>query len=270
MYTSLLLFLPISINSFEYSPYSIHVENNKSIRVPVDQSNTHVTKQLKEKIEKGIYKEEDLIVPQEFKKITINQGKIATENVCISGRKIPLKEFRNELLDRNRKYMRLTTDEELNNLTEKDFVKYLDINEYNFTNYDAEKLKQKMKAFQRTMYLMMWHDCSAIGGHSYLLMMVAFMYDPACYFTDIEFHQKCNELVNIQAFVETPMIYILARCPSNDQQHLYSEERLDDILMLNENMKTTNNIDIIGKLRIFYQIFKKLGLDRISVFRGGL
>ena len=114
--------------------------------------------------------------------------------------------------------MHLTTDDELNKLTEMDLVKYLkDINKYNITNYDAETLKQKIKTFQRTRYLMMWHDCSTIGGYSYLLMMVACMYDPACYFTDVEFHQKYNELVNIQAIVETPMMYLLARCRSNDQ-----------------------------------------------------
>ena len=110
------------------------MENNKSTTISVDQSNSQVTKQLKEKIEVGY-----LIVPQEFKKITINQGKIATENVCKNGRKIPLKEIRNEILDRNRKYMCLTTDAELNSLIEMDLVKYLkDINEYNFTNYDAK------------------------------------------------------------------------------------------------------------------------------------
>ena len=98
---------------------------------------------------------------------------------------------------------------------------------------------------------MMWHDCSTTGGHSNLLMMLACMYDPAWYFTDIEFHRKYNELVNIQAIVETPVIYILARYPSNYQQLLYSEERLDDILKLNENMKTLNNIEIIDKLRVF-------------------
>ena len=198
------------------------MENNKLITVPVDQSNTQGIKQLKEKIEKGICKVGDLLVPQEFKKIAINQGKIATENVCISGRKIPLKEIRNELLDRNRRYMHPTTDEELNKLTEMDLVKYLkDINYYNITNYDAETLKQKIKTFQRTRYLMMWLDYSTIGGHSYLLMMIACMYDPACYFTDIEFHQKYIELVNIQAIVETRMIHILARCPSNDQLLLW-------------------------------------------------
>ena len=73
------------------------MQNNKSITVPVDQSNSQVTKKLKEKTEKGIYKVEDLIVPQEFKNITINQGKIAAENVCIGGTEIPLVEIRNEL-----------------------------------------------------------------------------------------------------------------------------------------------------------------------------
>ena len=87
-------------------------------------------------------------MPQEFKKITINQGNIARENICISGRKIPLKEIRNDLLDRNRNYMRLATDEELNKLTEMDLVKYLkDINECNITNYDEKSLKQKIKTF---------------------------------------------------------------------------------------------------------------------------
>ena len=52
------------------------MENNNLITVPVDQSNTQAIKQLKEKIEKGICKVGDLLVPQEFKKIAINQGKI--------------------------------------------------------------------------------------------------------------------------------------------------------------------------------------------------
>ena len=98
---------------------------------------------------------------------------------------------------------------------------------------------------------MMWHDCSTVGVHNYLLMMVSRIYDPACYFTDTDFHKKYNELVNVEAIVETTMIFILARCPSHDQHLLYSEERLDDILKLNENTKTSSNIEIIDKPHIF-------------------
>ena len=35
--------------------------------------------------------------------------------------------------------------------------------------------------------------------------MIACMYDPACYFNDVDFHQKYDVLVNIQAFVENPI-----------------------------------------------------------------
>ena len=84
-----------------------------------------------------------------------------------------------------------------------DSVKYLkEIKEYSVTDYDTETLKQTIETFQRTRYLMMWQDCSTIGGHSYLLLMVACMYDVACYFTDIEFHLKYNELVNIQLLLK--------------------------------------------------------------------
>ena len=69
---------------------------------------------------------------------------------------------------------------------------------------------------------MMWHDCATDGGHSYFLMMIVCMYDPVCHLTDIEYEQKYNISSNVQAIVEKPRIYILAQCPSNDQQILYS------------------------------------------------
>ena len=73
---------------------------------------------------------------------------------------------------------------------------------------------------------MMWHDCATVGGHSYLLMMIACMYDPACYLTDTEYEQKYDISSNVQAIVEKPRIYILAQCPSNDQQIIIPKNNL--------------------------------------------
>ena len=81
-------------------------------------------------------------------------------------------------------------------------------------------------------------------------MMIACIYDPACYYADTEFQQKYDAFVNIQTIVEKPKLYILARCPSNEQQILYSQERLDDIIALKQNIKT-DDIEIIDKMRIF-------------------
>ena len=82
-------------------------------------------------------------------------------------------------------------------------------------------------------------------------MMIACMYHPACYLIDSEYEQKYNISSNVQAIVEKPIIYILAQCPSNDQQILYSQERLEDIIALNKKIKNKNNIEITDKIRIF-------------------
>ena len=73
----------------------------------------------------GVDKVGDLIVQQEFHKVSVTGGKTVTEKKIIRGRKIPLEETRYELLHKYKKYMRLTTDEMLNNLTKPDIVKYL-------------------------------------------------------------------------------------------------------------------------------------------------
>ena len=78
---------------------------------------------------------------------------------------------------------------------------------------------------------------ATIAGHSYLLMMIVWIYDLACYLTDTKYEQKYNFSSNIQAIVEKPRIYILAQCLSNDQQILYSQERLEVIIALNKKIK---------------------------------
>ena len=57
-------------------------------------------------------------------------------------------------------------------------------------------------------------------------------------------------LRNVQSIIEKPYVYILARCPSDDHQFLYIQERLDDILELDPKI-THNEISIIDAMRIF-------------------
>ena len=72
----------------------IQLENHKSATFPVELTNQQVLKQLKEKIAMGVYEMDDLIVPQEFQKVSVKGRKIVTEKIFISGRKIPLEEIR--------------------------------------------------------------------------------------------------------------------------------------------------------------------------------
>ena len=77
------------------------------------------------------------------------------------------------------------------------------------------------------------------------------MYDTACFLTDDEYYLKYKRRINFQVAVEKPYLYILARCPSNDLQILYSEERISDILKISEPLQSYNGLDIYDVLRSF-------------------
>ena len=85
---------------------------------------------------------------------------------------------------------------------------------------------------ERTRYFTFWHDGSTIGNHSHLLITVNVLYDPASFLSDDEYCLKYKKNINVQATIEEPQLYLLARCPSNDQQILYSEERITDLFKM--------------------------------------
>ena len=68
--------------------------------------------------------------------------------------------------------MRLTKDLEFENMNQHEVTERLrKINEYN----DDSKLNvliNRLKTYERTRHLMMWHDGSSRSAHSHLLMMI--------------------------------------------------------------------------------------------------
>lgn len=65
--------------------------------------------------------------------------------------------------------------------------------------------------------------------------------------------------VSVQAEIEKPQIYLLARCPSGEEQMMYSETRLEDIKELSQDL-LFNNVPITDEVRFFkgkfnYQFF---------------
>ena len=66
---------------------------------------------LKLKIEQGEYSLGQIVVPQNFTKTAIKDGKMITEEMSISAGEFPLTDIRKDLLILHAKYMRLTTDE---------------------------------------------------------------------------------------------------------------------------------------------------------------
>ena len=82
------------------------------------------------------------------------------------------------------------------------------------------------------------------------MMMVLCMYDDGAFIIDQEYQSEPGYQQNVQSIVEKPYIYLLARCPSDDHQLLYSQERINDISELSRKNEF-HVIDITDVMRIF-------------------
>ena len=66
----------------------------------------------------------------------------------------------------------------------------------------------------------------------------------------------CNNVIflgkkeDVQAAVEKPSLYLLARCPSNEEQLFYSDPRLEDLKDLDTPIEF-NGIAITDVMRLF-------------------
>ena len=112
-------------------------------------------------------------------------------------------------------------------------------------------LKELRKKLERTRHLMFWHDGSTLANHSYILMTVSAMYDPAAYVTDQEYFKKYKKSLNVQTEVEKRYLYLMGRCPSNDQQLLCIEERIKDINDMTEKIVSPSGIPYQDVTRLF-------------------
>ena len=159
----------------------------------------------------------------------------------ISGRKIDITYIRKKLLEKNEKFMRKRSDEVFDNMDRESIIENLQkLNEVKSSglNLETNYLRNMLKSLEKTRHLMCWHDGSTIGGHGYIVITISVMFDVAAFFSDEEYFLKYGENVCVQSIVEKPSLYIIGRCPSNDQQLLYSDIRLEDISLLRENLET--------------------------------
>ena len=145
------------------------------------------------------------------------------------GRKINLLSIRNDTYHQQKNHMRLRPDIHFDTLSREEVIHQLKtINEFNSLDCDADTqvLTQRLKMYERTLHLIFWHDGSSISSHSRILIMVSCLYDTAVFVTDEDYFKSEGSLINIQARIEKPFLYLMAHSPSTDQQLLYSDERL--------------------------------------------
>ena len=86
------------------------MENLSNISFLLEETNKEVQNKLMEKIKKGIYHTENLIVPQKYEKVMLKNGRLLNEEIQVSGRKIPLRNIRTTILQKQENYMRVRTE----------------------------------------------------------------------------------------------------------------------------------------------------------------
>lgn len=168
----------------------------------------------------------------------------------VEGRKCPLHEIRERKLEELKEHMRANADGNLEELSGEDVVERLKkLNEMK----DDEEMRTRLKNMERTRHLIIWRDFSTVANHSHLVFMVACLYDPACFYTDAEYEQLTGRKISIQAIVETPSVYIVARSSSSDKERLcYVETRLECLQDLSKPLTSKSGIEVNDKMRFFH------------------
>ncbi len=197
------------------------------LTMPVDRPSRDIREDCHEKILSGEIDIGVNIVERQYEKqILTKSGAIETHKFSVFGKKHPLINIRRNLLKKHYKYMRRNSNAYFENIDITTLTERLSsLNELNLDD-SINTMKQKLKNFERTRNIIMWHDASVIANHSHILFCVNVMYDPAVFHTSKEYEEISGDTVDVQAEIESPELYIIGRCRSNDEQLGYIETRL--------------------------------------------
>ncbi|CAB3981856.1 Retrovirus-related Pol poly from transposon opus [Paramuricea clavata] len=223
------------------------------ISVPCPVTNEELRDKLSQKILSGEYNVGELIVPRKYEKFVLDpDSSIIKTHFFVEGSKCPLHEIREQKLEELKEYTRANPDEDLDAISYSDIVDKLNlVNEMEDVESE-EKMRMHVKDLERTRHLMIWHDLSTVANHSHLVFMVTCLYDPAFFYTDGEYEQLTKKKISVQAKVESPSVYIVARSSSSDKEQLcYAETRLECLKDLSHPVTSESGLIVNDKMRFF-------------------
>ena len=177
-------------------------------RVPTDMSAKKVKLLLDEQICSGQIEIGEHIVERVYKKLVTNElGDVVTHTFSVHGRKHPLPKLRLKLFKKHCKFMRLNSDTYFENIQEAElFERLSSLGELNLDE-NINCMKEKLKKYERSRNLVVWHDASVIANHGHILFNVHVIYDPAVFYTSEEYKILTGYDVNVQREVEVPELY---------------------------------------------------------------
>lgn len=112
-------------------------------------------------------------------------GKMTPQDIYVHAIKVPLKQLRQRLLNKQLKYMRLTPETEINAMREhvEERLAALDCD-----SRSREELCQQLFRYERSRGLCMWNDHATILKMGFIMITTHVMY-ALVFYTDEEFQQ---------------------------------------------------------------------------------
>ncbi len=250
----------IDVSALDSHPTSCRVRSQKrklpggEISVPCSPTLSVIKKQRNALIADGTLLLGQPCAPHSLTWWTIENGKLQEKVVQVYGRKIPLLLLRERLLRQHEQFMRLRSDEQLQQSTREELLKMLnDVHEKIDPTVSTERLREKVRGFQRSRNLLLWHDHGTVVGCGYIMITVSVLYDPAMFLGNDEYSAKTGRPIhNIQEQVEQPHIYMLAASSSSisDQLALIAD-RVDCLHDLPKTVKTSEGVEVNDHLVFF-------------------
>ena len=140
---------------------------------PVDNSVKKIDCQLSKEVLSGEIAIGVSIVERQYVKQILNKnGLVETLKFSVHGRKHPLINICMKLLKKHLRYTRINNDAYFDNISIQELTTRLaSINELNCDD-SINSMKLKLKKYERTRNLIVWHDASVISNHSHILFCV--------------------------------------------------------------------------------------------------
>ncbi|KXJ13241.1 hypothetical protein AC249_AIPGENE7033 [Exaiptasia diaphana] len=211
------------------------------ISVPVPRTNQKIKSQIKERVANGIYNLGVPIMETECQKaIVTKEGKFEFKSFNVSGRKIPLKEIRQKTLEREKQYCRYTNNENYDILPE-DVVDERLKSLGEICGGSLTEKREHLKSIARERNWMIWHDHSSMANSGFMLFLMRQIYDPAFHLTKSEYKQKTGKVIDIQATIEKPHLYILGKAKATMENQLkFVSTRHECLQEMSQPLKSDN------------------------------
>ena len=106
--------------------FRLELPHLTSISMPIDETNNKIKLRLAEENRNGWITLRELIVPEAFTKLTMENNKLEREDFEVSGRRMPLTFIRKKMLADHKKLMKLRADQEFQNMTREEIISAMD------------------------------------------------------------------------------------------------------------------------------------------------